>query len=385
MAGTARPRRSASRRFAKRSPAAAGGIVVDLRVEPALRDELLRPRKNTRPSRLRPRLNVKDRRNRGAGVRCRISTEQSARVPTIPTASTAEPPGFSRWVRPSRSLTLRWRWIPARPRSIRCTMHVGSSLRHSPFTTPIPRAVRSRCRKFSHSPRCRRGAHRVATHGVDAHRRSGRTRSARSLRTIAGERFADRAEALEQPHTTPSIAVLSRPAVAPLAGGYGNHNAFMTAAILSAPTSSSVFPRMKPKLCEASDQARDLRKMRYLMEMRLQCRVRNRQAGRVQAITSGQTGTSGRSSTGDIPRAGADSFTAIIPADNSAQPGPGHLDEIRRPCGNSTASYFRLECGADRWQGDCSHCATFLASSRASICRLPTALFFRHREEPSKA
>jgi len=69
-----------------------------------------------------------------------------------------------------KALTLRWRWIPARPRSTRCmTPAARCTSANSPSTTPIRSAARSRCRKCSPFRRTSGCADRVGQ-GVEAHK-----------------------------------------------------------------------------------------------------------------------------------------------------------------------------------------------------------------------
>ena len=94
VARRSRARRPASRRLRHRPPARPVELSVDLRVQHALRDELLKAKREIpRQGGVRPRHRRQDRRGRRDGLGAGFRSQQSRRKRTIPTASTASPIG----------------------------------------------------------------------------------------------------------------------------------------------------------------------------------------------------------------------------------------------------------------------------------------------------
>ena len=126
-------------------------------------------------------------------------------------------------------------------------------------------------------------------------------------------------------------------------------------------------------------------KMRYLMRLNAEIGTA-KQADVKGYYIGGKTGTSEKVVNGRYSKKQVlNSFTAIIPADNPQYPAAGDAGRAEGAAGNPRLYYLGLERGADRRQGDCPHCAAAGHRAAASICRRPTALFLRHRGQPSKA
>ena len=172
--------------------------------------------------------------------------------------------------------------------------------------------------------------------------------------------------------------------VAPLQAVMGI-NAVMNGGYLIPPTFLKRSEEEARALAKKVIKSETSEKMRYLMRLNAEIGTA-KQADVKGYYIGGKTGTSEKVVNGRYSKKQVlNSFTAIVPADNPQFQVLVMLDEPKAAARNSRLHYLGLERGADRRQGDRSHCAAARASSRASICRRPTALFLRHRGQPSKA
>ena len=119
-------------------------LSVDLRVEHALRDELLKAKEKFHAK-------------AASGLVSNVRTGEIVAMVSVPDFDPNNPreahdpdrinrltPASTRWDRPSRPLRWRWRWIPASPISTRCGMRAGRcTTASSPSMTTSRRAVSS--------------------------------------------------------------------------------------------------------------------------------------------------------------------------------------------------------------------------------------------------
>ena len=127
-------------------------LAVDLRVQHALRDELVAARDEVQgDGRRRHRARRAHRRDRlhGVGARTTIPTIRARR--SIRPASTGSPPASTRWARPSRRSPSRWRSTPARS-TLKSAFDARMPLHYGKFTIhdyPRPEPHADACRRSS--------------------------------------------------------------------------------------------------------------------------------------------------------------------------------------------------------------------------------------------
>ena len=264
----------------------------------------------------------------------------------------------------------------------RGALHYGKFAIHD--THPLGRSI-TLSEVFTYSSNV--GAARVAlSQGVEAHkaflRKMGqldrlRTELPESASPIVPRRWGEL--------NTITIAFGHGFAVAPLQAVMGI-NALVNGGYLIPPTFLKRIRRGSQGDGEEGDQDRDISdKMRYLDAA--QRRDRNRQEGRREGLLCRRQDRhlgKGRQRA-LFQEAGAELVHRDHAGRQSAVPDSDHAGRAEAAAGNPWLHHLGLERGADRRQGDRPHRARCWGSSRGSICRRPSALFLRHPGEASKA
>ena len=135
----------------------------------------------------------------------------------------------------------------------------------------------------------------------------------------------------------------------------------------------------------AGDQARDLRE--DAVPDAAECRSRHRPKGRRQRLLYRRQDRHRRKGRQRPLRqeARADRLHRDPAGRQSPIPASGHAGRAAGAEGNLRLHHLGLERGADRRRCDRPYRAAPGHRAAASICRRPTALFLRHRRQPSKA
>ena len=262
----------------------------------------------------------------------------------------------------------------------RGNLHYGKFTIHD--SHPLGRVINTR-EVFTYSSNI--GAARIALNqGVEAHkaflRKMGqldrlRTELPESASPLVPKRWGEL--------NTVTIAFGQGLSVAPLQAVMGI-NALMNGGLLIPPTFLKRSEEEARALAVRVVKPETSDKMRFLM--RLNAEIGTAKKADVPGYyVGGKTGTSEKIFNGHYAKKRVlNSFTAILPADDPKYQILIMLDEPQARAGHLRLHHLGLERCSDRRQRHCPHRAACSASSRASICRRPSALFLRHRRKAGK-